>query len=73
MVYSQELLETLFERQLPDVRTYGMWLRDSLQDVTFAQLPFVLDQLARSAALVYEDLMVGTCVVAAAVIRLHEV
>jgi hypothetical protein len=70
---SQELLETLFGRQLLDVRTFGMWLRDSLQDVTFVQLPFVLDQLTRLATLVYEDLMVGTCIVAAAVCRLHEV
>jgi hypothetical protein len=50
-----------------------MWLRDSLQDITFAQLPFALDQLTKLAALMYEDLMVGTCIVAAAVSKLHEV
>lgn len=72
-ICSQELLDTLFERQLLDRRTFGMWLRDSLRDLSFAQLPFVLDQLGRSSSLVYEDLVIGTCIVAAAVDKLQEV
>lgn len=69
----QELLDQLLDRQLLDVRSFGMWIRDSLQTVHVAQLPLVLDQLERSASLLFQDRMIGTCIVAAALLKLHEV
>jgi hypothetical protein len=70
---SQELLDTLLDRQLLDMRSFGMWIRDSLKNVRLAQLPVVLDQLERTAALFFQDRLAGTCIVTAVLLKLREV
>jgi hypothetical protein len=70
---SQELLDKLLDRQLLDVRSFTMWIRDSLQKSRLGQLPVILDQLERTASLLFQDRLAGTCIVTAALLKLREV
>ncbi|KAJ9103635.1 hypothetical protein QFC19_004210 [Naganishia cerealis] len=71
--YTQDLMQELLHRNLLDVRSLGMWIRDTVQSVRLSALPLVLDYLERMASFVFEDNISGVCIIATLIRKLDEV
>lgn len=71
--HRQTLMQELLNRNLLDVRSFGMWMNDALRSIRLTLLPLVLDHLERVASLVFEDNVCGACLVASLIGKLDEV